>query len=289
MITFWFLLALLSSFIQALKEISIKNNLKNLDWNTLIFILSGLSLILWFPFVLYNWIPDLSSKFFIVFFLSWFLFYIWKLFNFKALQIEDISYISPLKSLISIFVLFLWIIILNEIPNIFWLIGLLLVLIWLYLLNIQKYHKKFIEPIVHIFKNKGSQFFLVTIFCYGFTNIFDKIWVLETNPIFWIFVMNLFLFFVSLKNFLKDFSKNKEFITKRYKSILITFLFYSTSHITQMASLQYIFASYVSVIKSSSMLFVIIIWWIFFKEKDLLRKFFIWLLILVWIIFIYFW
>lgn len=285
----WFLLAILSSFVQSLKEISIKNNLKGIDSNALIFILSFLSIIFWFPFIIYNWIPELSLKFWWVFFLSWILFYIWKLFSFKAFQVGDISTISPLKSLITVFSLFLWILIVWDKPSFLWLIWIIVIVVWVYFLNLQKYHTKIYDPIMHLFKNKWSKYFLVSIICYSFTFVFDKVWVLESNPIFWVFMMNFFLFFTSFNNFKKDYFKNKTFLITKYKFLFLTFFFYALSHITQMTALQFILLQYVSAIKTSSLLFAIVIWWLFFKEKWLKRKFLIWLIIVSWVILIYFW
>ena len=284
----WFFLAILTAFSHSLKGIFQKTNLKDINSNTLVFILSGLSIIFWFPFVLYNWIPEITLKLILVFIFSWILFYIWKIFSFKALQEEDISYISPLNWLITIGVLFLWFILLKETPSFFWILWVLIILFGVYFLNLEKYHTKFFDPIKHIFTNKWSQFFLITVVCYSFTNIFDKIWVLESYPIFWLFMMNVFLFFTSLYWFLKTYKKDLTYIKKSYLVLLWTFVFYALWHISQMTAIQYIFIWYMSAIKTAGMLFTIVLWWIFFKEKDLLRKFIIWFFIVLGVILIYF-
>jgi len=284
---FWFLLAILMSFINALKEISIKHNLKDIDSNSFIFILSSLSVIFWLPFVFYEGIPELSLKFWWVFFLSWILFYIWKLFNFKAMQAEQISYIAPLKALPTLGSLILWIVFLKELPSTVWIIWVIIVLFWVYILNLQKYHTKFFDPIIYLFKNKWARFYLITVFAYSFTIILDKIWVLESYPIFWIFMMNIFLFIMSFNKGRKKILENKNILIEKYKFIILTFLLYAGSHIAQMTAIQYIFVSYVSLIKTAWILFVILFWWIFFKEKDILRKLWIWTIIVLGVTLIY--
>jgi len=87
---FWFFLAVLTSLSHSFKWVLQKAGLKNINSNTLVFVLSGLSVIFWLPFVIYTWIPELTTKLIWVFVLSWVLLYIWKLFSFKALQAEDI-------------------------------------------------------------------------------------------------------------------------------------------------------------------------------------------------------
>ena len=225
--SFWFFMAILMSFVTSLKEISIKSNLKDINSNTLIFLLSWLSIIFWLPFLLYQWIPELSLKFWLVFFISGILFYIWKLFNFKAMQAEDISFIAPLKWLVSIWAIIVWIFILNEYPSLIWWIWITVILLWAYFLNLQKYHTKFLDPFIHIVTNKWSRYYLVSVLAYSFTVILDKIWVLESSIIFWIFMMQLFLFCVSSKNFKKSFIESKIIIQKKYKFILLSFILYA--------------------------------------------------------------
>ncbi|QFR39376.1 DMT family transporter [Candidatus Gracilibacteria bacterium 28_42_T64] len=286
--TIGFLLAILTAFSHSAKGIFQKTNLKNINSNTLVFILSGLSILFWFPFVLYIGIPEITGKLILVFIFSGILFYAGKLFSFKALQSEDISYISPLNGLITVGVLLLGFILLKETPNLFGILGVFIILFGVYFLNFQKYHTNFFEPIKHIFTNKGSQFFLITVVCYSFTNIFDKIGVLETYPIFWLFIMNIFLFFTSLFGFLKTYKKDIQYIKNSYLVLIGTFVFYAIGHIAQMTAIQYIFIGYMSAIKTAGMLFTIILGGIFFKESNLPRKFLIGIFIVLGVVLVYF-
>ena len=282
-----FLLAITSALSHSIKWMFQKVNLKDINSNTLIFVLSWLSTLFWIPFIVHMWIPEISLKVVLVFVLWSALFYIWELFHFQALQIEDISYISPLMWLVTVWVVCLWAVILNEIPSIYWIIGIGLILMWVYFLNLQKYHTKFFEPIKHLYTNKWSQLFLITVICYSFTNILDKIWVAESYPIFWIFLMNLSLFIISSFKLNKTFKKDISFFRTHWVLIWITFFFYVLGHITQMTAIQYIFIWYMSAIKTASLLFTIILWWIFFKEKDIMKKFTYWVLIVIGLIFLY--
>jgi len=284
---FWFLLALLSTLSHSLKWFFQKLNLKDINSNTLIFVLSWWSLIFWLPFVVNLWIPEISLKLFLVFIVGSVLFYIWKLFHFKAMQVEDISYIAPLMWLVTLWVVFLWMLILKEIPSLIWLIWIIIILISVYILNIQKYHTNFLEPIKHLFTNKWSRLFLITIFCYSFTNILDKIWVQESYPIFWIFLMNLSLFIISSFWLKKTYKKDILFIKDKYKLLIVTLFFYCLWHIAQFTAIQYIFIWYMSAIKTASLLFTIMLWWIFLNEKDILKKMILWLFIVIGLVLIY--
>lgn len=285
----WFTLAIFSAIFQSLKQVYAKKNLKNISSDMLVFLLSLFWLIFWLPFVIYFWFPELSLKFILIFLFSGSLFYIWKIFNYKALEVADISYLSPLKSLLTIWVLIISAIFLKEYPSFLWYLWIFFILIGVYLLNTAKYHTKFLDPFINIAKNKWARLYFVMILCYSITTILDRVWVAETYPIFWIFSMNFFIFLFSLRGFLKVKKKELSIVRKNFLPIFITFIFYALTNICQMTAIDMIFIWYFSAIKISSMLFSIILWWIFFKEKDIKKKLLIWLLIVLGVILIMIW
>lgn len=276
------------SFINSIKEIFTKHSLKTVDTKLLIWIVSLFSSFLMLPFVINEWLPNFTQTFFLAFIFGWILYFIWKFYYFKALKYWEISYIAPLKWLVTVNVIFTSWLLLWEIPRITWILWLFFVILWVYTLSIQKGHIKFLDPIKHLFTNKWSRFYLITALVYGFTVTIDKIWVLETSPFFWWFSMNMFLFFVTLPNIIKNKKKSKKLITDNYKVLSWLILLHTTVYIWQMYVIQNILASYTSAFKTSSALFTIVIWWLFFKEKDLKKKFVSWLIILAWIILIIF-
>lgn len=285
----WFLLAIIVAILQWVKETSLKSNLKNINSNILIFLLAFFSVLFWLPFIVYFWIPDLSIKFWWVFLLSGFTLYVWKLLNFRAMQAEEISYIAPFRWLIMICVVIFSFILLWEYPSVLGWLGIFLILLWIYLLNITKYHTKFLDPILHITKNKSFLFILFSSIFYWLTTVLDKIGLSEAYPIFWIFIVNLYLVLISSKNFISTFSSNKKSILNSYNVIVITFILYLLIQLIQMEALKLIYPWYFSWIKNSSMLFTIILWWIFFNEKDIKKKLLTWLFIVLWVILIIVW
>ncbi|USN58999.1 MAG: EamA family transporter [Candidatus Peribacteria bacterium] len=155
-------------------------------------------------------------------------------------------------------------------------------------MNLQKYHSRFIDPILFFWRDPGARLYLVTIVCYSFTNIFDKIGVTETSPVFWIFMMNVFLLVMSLKDMKQSYVQDMQVVKKKYLSFGSTFAFYAGSHITQMFAIQYLFVSYLSAIKIASMLLVIIFGGLFFKEQGVLKKAMVGTIIVFGVILIYF-
>lgn len=277
-----FLLAwVLLSFVNSFKEISIKYSLKTIDTQLLIWIMSFFSSLLMLPFVISEWIPNLTPKYFAAFWIWWILYFIWKYFYFKALEIWDISFIAPLKWFVILNVILTSWLLLWEVPSSIWFIWMILIVLWIYVLSIQKWHISFLDPIKHLITNKWSRLYLITSVAYWFTVTIDKIGVLETSPFFWAFSMTSFLFFVTLPKIIKDFWKTKKIIIKNYKILSWIVILQTCISVWQMYIISNILASYTSAFKASSALFSIVIWWIIFKEKDLQKRFLAWLII-VW-------
>jgi|SaaInlStandDraft_5_1057022.scaffolds.fasta_scaffold02138_6 uncharacterized membrane protein len=285
----YFLIAwVLLSFVNSIKEIFIKHSLNKVDSKLLVWVMSLFSSLLMLPFVIREWIPELTNKFYIAFFFWWVIYFIWKFFYFEALKNWEISFISPLKWLVTVNVIFTSWLLLGEVPSFVWLMWMILAIVWVYILSIQKWHVKIIDPIKHLFTDKWSKLYLITALAYWFTVTIDKIGVLETSPFFWWFCMNMFLFFVTIPYLLKNLAKSKNFLINNYKILSWLVILHASIYIWQMYVIQNILASYTSAFKSSSALFTVIIWWIFFKEKDLKKKFFSALLIVLWIVLIIF-
>lgn len=273
----------LLSFTNAMKEILVKHTLKWVDSTLLIGLISFFISLILLPFVIIEWIPQLSVTFWIAFFIWGLLYFIWKYFFFKSLQQWDISFIAPLKWLVTINVVLSSWLLLWELPNLIGLSGILLIVWWVYLLAIQKHHVWFFDPIRHIFTHRGSRLYLITSLCYGFTVTIDKIGVLETSPIFWVFAMNIFLTGASALHICKNVKASKEIISKNYHVFFWIVVVSTCIVVWQMYIIEQILASYTSAFKASSSLFAVLIWGMFFWEKDLRQKFVAALVILAWV------
>ena len=269
-----FLLAwVLLSFTNAIKYIMVKHTLKWVNSTLLVGIISMFTTIILLPFVVAEGIPELSSKFFYVFVAGWTLYSIWKIFFFKSIQQWDISFIAPLKWLVTINVVFTSWLLLGEVPSMVWMLWILLIVSWVYLLAIQKNQIGWFAPIKHIYTDRWSRLYLVTALCYGFTVTIDKIWVLETSPIFWVFAMNLFLTVASSTQVIKRRWELKNIISNNLVILTAIIILSIVIVVGQMYIIEQILASYTSAFKSSSALFAVLIGWFIFKEKDLKQKF----------------
>lgn len=272
----------------SIKEIAIKKWLKNIDSNTLAGLVWLFTSIILIPFIINEWIPSFWDSFFIAF-IFWSIMYFWgKYLNFTALSIWDISYISPLKALVTINVVFTSFIILWEKPNIYWFLWIIIIAIWSYILSIKKEHTNLLDPIKHLFLNKWSRIYLLVTILYGFTVTIDKIWVNSSSPIFWTFCMNFMVFLFSLWKILSNYKFVKIEIKNNFLIFTIIILLHTLIYVSQMVVISNILASYTSAFKTSSSLFAVIIWWKIFNEENLFIKFIATLIMILGVILISF-
>lgn len=131
--------------------------------------------------------------------------------------------------------------------------------------------------------------YLISIACYGFTVTIDKMGVLASSPIFWVILMNLSVFFLSIGQ-MKGKTKATLERLSDMKIALVTIVILHTSVIVaQMYVISEILSSYTSAMKASSAIFSVIIGGWYFREQDLLKKSLATCIILLGVIFISLW
>ena len=278
------LLGLLLLFSNGVKEIFLKKSLKWVDPSLLVWLLSLSTALIVLPFVVAEGMPTISWKFMLTFLAGGICYFTWKYCYYKALQLGELSYISPLKWLVSISAVFTGWLLLDDIPSVLWFIGIMFTIIWVYILSIKKWSKGFFAPIKHLFVDKGSRIYMIAVVAYGFTISIDKMGVTQTSPLFWVLCMNLFLFCTVLPNIIKDYSKIWKLL-KEYKMILLgAIMLHAFVYILHMNAVEYILPSYLSAFKNSCSIVAIIAWWVFFKEKDIMQKLFATVIIILWVV-----
>ncbi len=107
----------------------------------------------------------------------------------KAIRLADLSLISPLSTLTPLFLLITSPLIVREVPTVFDAIGVFLIVIGSYVLNLKSSSNGFFAPLRSIFRNKGTRMMVVVAFIWSITSTFDKVGVMNSSPIFWAIVL----------------------------------------------------------------------------------------------------
>ena len=150
----WAILSILAGFgdavsftiIKKLNKIDLYARLTCFNLMTLPFLLLG--------FLFYD-IPEVSLKFFIVAAINAVIWLIAMFLLIKVLQKSNLSTSIPMLSFTPVFLLFTSYLLLKEFPDFSGLLGMIIVVIGSWVLNISSLKYGFFEPFKAIFKNKG--------------------------------------------------------------------------------------------------------------------------------------
>ncbi len=218
-------------------------------------------------------IPELDSTFFVVTFLSLPLDIIAVLLYMRAIKVSPLSLTLPFLSLTPIFLIGTSYIILGEKPDKSGFLGVILVVIGAYLLNVQTVSRGLLEPFKAIAREKGSILMIIVAFVFSLGSCLGKIAVQHSAPLFFSVTYSLLL---SLILFLILSFKTRHFPSKVIARP-VPFIFIGMSMaimvITHMKAVSLIEVSYMISIKRLSILFGVVYGVIFFKETNIKERF----------------
>ena len=218
-------------------------------------------------------IPTLDGVFYIAMFLSIPLDIIALLLYMKAIKVSPLSLTLPFLSLTPVFLIGTSYVILGEKLDKSGFIGIILVVIGSYLLNVHTISRGVFEPFKAIAKEQGPVLMIVVAFVFSIGVCFGKIAVQHSNPAFFS-VISIFL--LSLILFIIVSFKSKQFLSKSI-SRPVPFVFIgmliAIMVITHLKAISLIEVSYMVSVKRLSILFGVLYGIMFFKETNIKERF----------------
>jgi drug/metabolite transporter (DMT)-like permease len=103
----------------------------------------------------------------------------------KAIKLADLSLTVPLTTLTPLFLLVTSPLIVREFPTPADAIGVCLIVIGSYVLNLGERQKGWFAPLQAMWNHRGSRLMLVVAFIWSITSAFDKVGVLNSSPLCW--------------------------------------------------------------------------------------------------------
>lgn len=264
---FGFILAFVTAFSEACKDIFSKLNLRHVDEYTAAFSMHLVLSVLLGPVVLFLGVEPMSNRFLLALLASSILQLTVILLYMKAIKRAELSVTVPLVTLTPLFMLLSSPILIGQFPNLLGLNGILFIVAGTYLLNMERSNNSFFTPFIHLVHNKNSRYMLIVAFLWSITANIDKIGVEETSPIFWAFSKEFLILFYLLPIL---WVKSKDPIQQfkgRWLSLVGVGIFRTTSLVTQMFAIQFILVAYVIAIKRSSSLLIMLYAFFFLNEK----------------------
>lgn len=220
-------------------------------------------------------IPTVSSNFFKLMFASSILDTIAFSAAIWSIKLAPISLVAPISSFNPVFVTIISAFALKEIPTPLKFLGIMIVVLGAYLLNLEDYKRGFFAPIKDLLKNRGVQLAFLANFLWGFTPIFQKPAIFQTHPVAPLFVsffgIILTAFFI-LPFALKNLSNSKTAVSKNLKWFLIIAVFGSLSQWAALTAFSLTNVGYATSIFKLSTLFTVILGALFFKEKHIKER-----------------
>ena len=192
----------------------------------------------------------------------------------KSFQKFEVSYVTPMLNLIPFFVFIFALIFLGDSLTLFKAIGILLVTLSLYALNLSK-EKNLLSPFIDFIKHKKFLVILPIIF-FSVTAILDKYTLFSVNPLTFIFYLSIFftINFLILITFTKKIPQVKKSISLNFKHYLIIGALLIISQVGQYYATSLKEISLVNPLLMSSSLVVIMFSGKIFNETNIPRKLF---------------
>lgn len=270
----WVLYALIAAFTLATSDALTKKalSLHNeylIAWLRLLFSLPAL-----FVSLLFIPIPPIDKDFYIAFFTALPLEIIAIIFYIKALKLSPLSLTLPFLSLTPVFLIIVPYILLGEKVSFLGALGVLLIAIGGYTLNLKDFKKGVLEPFAAIKREKGSVFMIIVALIFSFTSSLGKRAIDHSSPIFfgatYIAVLVLVLTPIALY-------KGREelrliFNNGAIRASILPGMLHSVMIISHMIAMSMTKVAYMISVKRLSLLIGVFYGYLFFKESAIRER-----------------
>ena len=268
----WLILGIFTAFFEALKDVFGKQNLKKSDEYVVAWSLSFFSVIFLIPWVIHTGIPALNSQFWVALLIGGSINAVTALLYIKAIKVSDLSLTVPLVALTPLFMLLTSPLIVGEYPKFFDYIGILLIVIGSYLLNIKEKSQGYLAPFKALLNEPGPKLMLIVAFLWSITSNFDKIGVQNSSPIFWLFSIFGTISILLLPVLLYNTPNPSRKILKQLPMLAAMGFFNAIGVLCQMQALTLTLVVQVIAIKRTSVLMGVLFGHFIFKEKDIQQR-----------------
>lgn len=266
---FSYVYALLSALFESLKDVSSKMGLKDMDeyvvtWAFGFFALPFLVL----PFIFIS-IPSLGSQYWIALLVDGALNVLATILQLRAIKKSDLSLTIPLLAFTPLFLLIMSPLILGQFPTLLGVIGVILIVIGSYVLNIQKRNAGYLAPFKAILQHRGPRLMLYAAFLLSITSSIDKIGVLNSSPLFWAVSVHSFTTITLAPVIIRELNHHLKLTNPDIKLLFAVGFFSALAIVTQYIAITTLLVPYVIAIKRTSTIMSVLFGYLIFKEKGI--------------------
>jgi len=273
----WFIFAFLAAFFNSVKGVFSKKSVKNIDEYIVAWALRFFTSLFLLTAFLFIEIPEMGDRYLIALLISGSINVVTTVLVMKALKYSDLSVVAPITTFTSLFLLITSPLITGEIPTVFGLLGVFLIVFGSYTLNIKKRKDGYLAPLRAIFKERGALLMLIVAFLWSISSSFDKIGVQNSAPIFWAISVNMFVTLIlfpvmlfRLRKLKMPFSSKKIF--QGLKTLVPMGIATALMLACQMTAINMALVIYVSSIRETSAVVSVLFGYFIFKEKNIKER-----------------
>lgn len=264
----WILLSLLTAFCEASKDIFSKKGLMNTNVYIVAWAYRLYSLPFLLPILLIIDIPEIQDNFWPALILGGGLNVLTTILYTKSISHSDLSISVPMVAFTPLFLLLTSPIIVGEFPKPMGFLGVLLIVIGSYFLNLKEAKHGFTAPFKSLIREKGPRYMLMVAFIWSITSNIDKIGIKASSALFWAVSVNIFIAIAMIPIIV---IKSRGYLNQtviQYRALLPIGLFSAATLVFQMLAINLSLVAYVISIKRTSAILVVLAGYWIFKEKS---------------------
>jgi drug/metabolite transporter (DMT)-like permease len=189
--------------------------------------------------------------------------------HYRAIRVSPLSLTLPFLSFTPVFVLFTGGLILNETLSSQGIVGMLLVVLGGYVLNLDAARYGYLGPIKAIWREPGSAMMLVVAFIYSLSSVGGKVMILNSSPLFT--ALTIFILFgLILTAFLLATGKaTLRNLTRNHRLGALAGLIVFAEMVCHNMAMNLVAAAYMITIKRTAGIFSVIYGWLLFHETGI--------------------
>jgi len=268
----WYCIALLSGLLMATADAFSKKESARTSAIGIAWVREAYAIPLLLPLFFFIEIPALDTTFWLALCACVLLDMLTTFLYMRALQIAPLSLTIPYLGLTPLFLLIIPSVVLGESLSAIGIVGVVLVALGTYLLQIGRIREGWLQPWLAVFKNKGSLYMLIVALCYAVTATLGKLAIQHSSPL-----LFTAIYFLLLAAGLTPFAlrsgqwKMRTLIAHpgSYLRIGLTMGLMAVCHFT---AINRIPVAYMISIKRLSLIFAILYGWLWFRESDIRHR-----------------
>jgi len=264
----WLLFALGSAICVGITSVVAKSVLKKNDAYLVAFGQFLFAAPFLFPILLYSGIPELTSAFWTAMIFLAPLEVAAIILFMKSISASPVSLSMPFLAFTPAFMLLTGFLILGELPGLYGILGILLIVTGAYILNIKNKRQGLFAPFKAILDEKGSVLMLIVAVIYSITSVLGKKAIINSSPLFF---SGFYVPFIALMLFPIAFKKSNNIkqIFKKPGALIMLGVLTGLTSIFDFIGISMIDAAYLISVKRVGILVSTILTYFVFKEDHI--------------------